>query len=1103
MLAPSRRSRSCWAVIAVALTVFLRPAPAHQPEPTKAAAVKLPDGTIVFLSKTPDAADPQLDGVLLSPHEYKTLLDQLEQFKALKANPKAQPPSRCQISGKVEARGARVIATLSLVYQFRTTAPRSVIALGTRGAFPIAAKLGDGKLPVLRDGDEGLALFVEAAGEHALTLEVEVPVGPRGTKGEPGFEITLPRAAITTLALTPPTNVKKVTVGVRTAIDRPNEFKQTTEDVAALTAKVDRAGYPLGPAEALSLTWDAPTPGPNAVEGAATADADVTVRVSESQIETVALLRLRGPASEWTFVFPPGAVVTAERAGTLPKAEDLPFAAPGVVRQPDPTKPLWTFRPPDGMGADWLVTVVVRQSRDPKSRGPFAVGPFAVPTAARQSGTVKVFAPPTIALRVKPGPDAHRPEMQPPEDELRDLFKYVTVLATRQPVPLLELVDVRPAPPIVRVQPTFALRPADGGWRLDATLAITPVRTEVSEVVVELPPGWQGLEVTPAELVDAVQEGKETPTGRQYSVQLATSQKAFTLTLTANFAVELTSTQKATFPLPRFPGLSVQNAKVTATVPDGLAVSGTATTEGGARELRSPNPPGAKPSAVTAVSGQFEKGVTRVDLAWHPHRPELAIDILADVVVNERQLLVKQVIRVRSPEGEPRPIEFVGPPGAMGLRTVPSQDQPSANAWKLRPPPDAREFTQTVTYALPIPPRRPDQPVRVNVGLFWTAAAPKTEATIRIVGGSGRRIARYEGLWRELPPEPIAERDSLPWLTLAGTGSDLPLTLELADADGLLPTTTVDRALMQAWVDADGKVGVRGRFLLRRWSSLLEVEIPAGVAPEFSVDGKKIDPSVTAARTVRLALPEAKPGGAALVLDVRYLLPVTHTGFGELVLPPPRLPGAVYRTSVRWQVALPSDAVALSFDRSLQSELHWAWRAGTFAPTAGATTAELDQWLTAGAEPEAVSDRVFVAGTDVLTARQHAVAEVRLYHVPRALWVVGCSLVVLLAGLAVSRVRPVLLGPVLGLAGIAAVITAMAWPQPTAHAAGAALPGVAALVIVLAASAAVRWYYRRRITHLPGFTRGLPEPPSQPSGSAAVVIDEPGSSRPPLASTGS
>lgn len=1102
MLAPSRRRRCIWAVFAVALTVSLLPA-SQQPEPTKAAAVKLPDGTIVFLSKTPDAADAPLDGVLLSPQEYKTLLDQLEQFKVLKANPKAQPPSRCQISGKVEARGERTVAVLSLVYSFRTTAARSVIALGTRGAFPIAAKLGDGKLPVLRDGDDGLVLFVEAAGEHTLTLDVEAPVTPRGTKGEPGFELTLPRAAITTLALAPPTGVKKVTVGVRTAIDRPNEFKQTTEDAAVLTAKADRAGYPLGPAEALSLTWDAPTTGPNAAEGAATSEAEVAVRVSDSQIETIAVLRLRGAPSEWTFVFPLGAVVTAERAGTLPKAEDSPFAATGVVRQPDPAKPLWTFRPPEGTGTDWQITAVVRQARDPQSRGPFAVGPFAVPTAARQSGTVKVFAPPTIALRVKPGPDAHRPEMQPPEEDLRDLLKYATVLATRQPAPLLELVEVRPAPPIVRVQPTFALRPADGGWRLDATLAITPVRTEVSEVVVELPPGWQGLEVTPAELVDAVQEGKETPNGRQYAIQLAAAQKAFTLTVTANFAVELAGTQKATIPLPRFPGLAVQNAKVTATVPEGLAVSGTATTDGGARELRSPNPPSVKPSAVTTVSGQFEKSVSRVELTWHPHRPELAIDIQADVIVNDRQLLVKQVIRVRSPEGEPRPIEFVGPPGAVGLRTVPSQDQPSANAWKLRPPPDAREFTQTVTYALPLPPRRPDQPHRVAVGLFWTAAATKTETTVRIHGGSGRRIARSEGPWRELPPEPIADRDALPWLTLAGTGTDLPLTLELADADGLLPTITVDRALMQAWVDADGKVGVRGRFLLRRWSSSLEVELPAGVTPEFSVDGKKVDPlAATPAGTVRFTLPEPKPGGAGLLLDVRYLLPAAHTGFGELTLPPPRLPGAAYRTPVRWQVALPLDVVALSFDRSLQSDLGWEWRSGTRAPTASATTAELEQWLTAGAEPDATSDRTFATGADALTARQHTVAEVRLQSVPRALWVVACSLGVLLAGLAVSRVRSVLLGPVLGLVGLAAVITAMAWPQPSAQAAGAALPGVAALVLVLAAAAALRWYHRRRITHLPGFTRGLPEPPSQPSGSVAVVIDEP-SSRPPLASTGS
>ena len=49
------------------------------------------------------------------------------------------------------------------------------------------------------------------------------------------------------------------------------------------------------------------------------------------------------------------------------------------------------------------------------------------------------------------------------------------------------------------------------------------------------------------------------------------------------------------------------------------------------------------------------------------------------------------------------------------------------------------------------------------------------------------------------------------------------------------------------------------------------------------------------------------------------------------------------------------------------------------------------------------------------------------------------------------------------------------------------LPGVVGLVAVLGGLAAVRWYYRRQVTHLPGFTR-VPTTlaPSTPSGAPPV-----------------
>lgn len=60
--------------------------------------------------------------------------------------------------------------------------------------------------------------------------------------------------------------------------------------------------------------------------------------------------------------------------------------------------------------------------------------------------------------------------------------------------------------------------------------------------------------------------------------------------------------------------------------------------------------------------------------------------------------------------------------------------------------------------------------------------------------------------------------------------------------------------------------------------------------------------------------------------------------------------------------------------------------------------------------------------------------------------------------------------------GVAAVLV----PQPAAAAAAAALPGLVVLVLALAARALTKRAARRRITHLPGFSRGRPADDATP-----------------------
>src|SRR5262245_52685689 len=80
----------------VLFTVVTTALAASGQDPTKPAkdkdAIRLPDGTIVFYTKSPDDPNPPIDGVRLSAKEYKSLVDQAEQLKKLKDGAKPVGP---------------------------------------------------------------------------------------------------------------------------------------------------------------------------------------------------------------------------------------------------------------------------------------------------------------------------------------------------------------------------------------------------------------------------------------------------------------------------------------------------------------------------------------------------------------------------------------------------------------------------------------------------------------------------------------------------------------------------------------------------------------------------------------------------------------------------------------------------------------------------------------------------------------------------------------------------------------------------------------------------------------------------------------------------
>lgn len=1073
----------------------------------KGQEVKLPDGTYLWTGE----GDRR---VSLSPQDLRKLQEQIDQLKKQLESRKAVAPSSCMIHARVSKRGDHMVTVLSLTYAFRTTSPGSAIALGGRKGFLVSARLDGSSLPVLETVDDGFAALVADVGEHTLKLEVEAPITSRGTKPEVGFEIGLPRAAITTLLLdSPGPNVKRVNLTTRTPDPsqpmKPAELRRLPAlDLKHLAARPGQEqGYPLGPVDSLEVTWDPPAASSQPADLVQTAELDISVLLNEGFVETTAKFKLRGPATEWKLTAPAISSVSAER--TSGAADAGPIQPPAVTRPNGTTKTDWKVEFPTGSSpSDWTITAVVRQPRpkeDAKNHGPFPIGPFSVRDVLRQTGTVRVTAARNTRFVFKHGPDLRRVELPGPieDDQSTAFFRLATgpMGAKAATAPLLTLEAIPQAGRVV-VTPSYRLAWTEAGWKVRAELRITPIRTEVDAIAIEVPGVWRGLEASPAELVEGIQQaapksgfwnaaaehllGARTPV----VIRLAAVHKQpFDLILTATLPTAPGMTE-VLLPFPRFPDTTERDTTVSASVPDGLELRGEAREWDGkfAAVWGTPltpatGPDGKSSKAVTTVTGHDSAGLSGVLLAWQTHRPDLAADIRAEVTVFDRQIVVQQQFRLRSPDPLPRPIRFRGPPAAVGLRMVatPSPlEHVGPGEWTLNPPADAREFVLTFNFAIPVPPRSTEEgePGKIAVGLLWPATATRFDTTVRVWSNAstGQSLKLASPGWRELSAEPVPDRDALPALVLFSS-SENAFVLDVREAaEASSVAVWVDRGLIQAWVADDGAARYRARFLVRRWLiPSLEIRLPgsiAGTQPEFLRDGLRVDsvsvPDANNGRSFRIPLgSESRPGRFAII-EVRYQLPASRAE--PMELHPPTVVGASFAGPVRWQVSVSPGTVPI-VAAGATPEIQWQWRGTGLSPCASGTDEELERWLREGLEPGQASDS---SGLSVV-ARQTIPGAIAFYRIPRFAFITGCSVTVFFVCLILLRLPYPVLGPTIAVAAGGVGVAAIYFPHVVAQIAAATQPGLLAVLAVVGIQFGIRWSYRHRITHLPGFSRGVPE----------------------------
>lgn len=659
MPAPRRTARLAGVLLAggvVAAVAAQPPDPAPKPADTAKAAkspttVRLPDGTFLWAGNGP--ADG--DRVWISPHDLQKLSDQADRLKKQLAARKAVAPSGCAVRGRVEKRGDTTVAVLKVTLTVRTAEPNAVVALGGKRAFLVAAALDGDKPPVLEAGDDGLTALIDAAGDHTLTLDLEAPVAARGAKAEEGFELGLPKAPITTLALDPPGGVARVNLAARLPDPhppaKPPEPRRVALDAAQLAPRADGGGYPLGPVEAVEVTWEPPAATPPA-DAVRTAEADVTILVTPEAVETTAKLRPRGGNRFWKVAAPADATLTAERI--TPAGAAVPLTAePAVVGKPaDPAKPVWTVElPPGAVAADWVFTVTHRTNRpppaDPGHPGPFPVGPVAVLDTTRQTGTVKLSAPASVRPVVGHGPTLRQVEPTGPPDAGETVAAYKLaagpVNGEYPPAPLLTA-EVKRLDGLVEVRPAYQLLPADGGWRVRTELKVVPIRKEVDALRVELPADWRNPAVGPPELVEGVGPAVGDGGRPGLAVKLAAAHRGpFTLTLTA------TAPADGPVLFPRFPEAAQRDAAVTVSAPEGQEVRGTGREWDGDKPADAaqplapvPGPDGKPPKVAGAVAGRFDRGPARLDLVTTPARLDLAAEVRAAVTVQAGQVVVSE-----------------------------------------------------------------------------------------------------------------------------------------------------------------------------------------------------------------------------------------------------------------------------------------------------------------------------------------------------------------------------------------------------------------------------------------------------------------------------
>jgi hypothetical protein len=341
--------------------------------------------------------------------------------------------------------------------------------------------------------------------------------------------------------------------------------------------------------------------------------------------------------------------------------------------------------------------------------------------------------------------------------------------------------------------------------------------------------------------------------------------------------------------------------------------------------------------------------------------------------------------------------------------------------------------------------------------------------------------------WQAVAPSSAAGEEALPDLELQAANAETPLEIKcVPGADAPLADVVADRVLLEVGVLPQERLRYRARYWLSRIrSDHVQVVLPAPMhALLFDVEpAVKLDNNVWSLKAVLetaggtearhqtvLRVPvEPQLLTRPALLEIRFLwnAPAGRLARYDSWLPAPLLGGRVALGQVRWRVELPTGRLPLYHSRSYLGEQPWRWLGWLRPPQPSWLAARAQSWLAPGLEPPPLPHE-----RPALSYAQLGVASpLEIIHVPQHLWLLVCSLAILLPGISwyyfPARHPLVWLGLlVLGVAALGLVAPELLWAV-----AFGVQPGLVVLGGALAWLGLRQRRWRRQVVRLPGFTR--------------------------------